>query len=332
VNFYRTTIFLCLSLFIVGTAQHLFAQPNLTLSGQLPQIGEVTPFRLGQVEGFNPGPAGANQNWDFSDLNFATSGVEFRVIDPAEGLCGASFPEADFAWFFPAFEGYTYDRVAGDTILQIGGATGTVADPLSKTVFSIPEAVLQFPFTYQTTYNYNSAFTTTIFGLEVGDAREGTVTYDGYGTLTLPGGATFTNVLRMRQVSTQDLLPGVEEVQYSWLLPGRFFPLLVYNLPADTEETPFVYYAQVTPNALLSARATDLGFRLAGNPVLDYLRISTPQPPPVETRLEVVRVDGRRLFTGAYRSELDISAAPAGTYYLVISNRAGRQIISFSKA
>ncbi len=221
----------------------LSAQPVLTTAGQTPAIGETYVVQYAEVQIFDPGPTGPNQTWDFSDLTLPFFEIQFSILAPEDGVSSADFPDADFVWLLDEFEAYNYYQVTDTGLDLIGGASGVPDDILFREIFTDSEDGLQLPATYLDNYTYYSAFTSFFFGTSSMNERNGAVDLDGYGTIILPDGTTYENVLRMKIVAQTTLVP-IQETQYAWILPGQFVPVMVYTFDDDDESVPSLYYSK----------------------------------------------------------------------------------------
>lgn len=309
----------------------ILCQPTLNINDQTPSIGETYEVHYAEVANFNLGGEGANQTWDYSNTNWNTLELEFAILAPGDGVSSVDFPDADFVWFLNAFEAYNYYQVMDSSIDLIGGASGEEDDILFKEIFSDTEDALRFPANYQDTYDYFSAFTSYFFGTQTSATRSGTVEFDGYGTLITPNG-TYNNVLRMVITSSVSTFPEEQEIQYAWMLPGQFIPVMVYTIDGDPESMPTVYYAKKNVDtAVKTPRNIDLGFRLAANPAHDQLQVLNAEGISEDVQWYLFNNFGQRIVITNQANSFDLSNLAAGQYYLTAVTREGQQILPFIK-
>lgn len=218
----------------------LEAQPTIT-PNIAPQIGETWDVTFLEPDSFNPGPAGANQQWNFSDLDISNSlELVFQTLEPEEVIGHEDFPTADFVWHIPSFEIYEFYEVEADSISLVGGASISNGEINFLTIFTDAEDGLHLPLNYQDSYTYYSAFDQYIFGnFLISNDRNGIVTADAYGSITTPSG-TYDNVLR---VVIQETSFGFTNTQYAWFDVNNFVPVFVYEISDDPETLPSLYYA-----------------------------------------------------------------------------------------
>ena len=323
------TYLLTFSMLFVGLLT--YAQPVLTTESQTPEIGETYEVQFAEVMTFEPGPGGANQTWDFSDLTLNSIEIQFSILAPEDGVSNADFPDADFVWLLDEFEAYNYYQVTDTGLDLVGGASGTPDDILFREIFTDTEDGLQLPLTYLDTYTYYSAFTSFFFGTSSMNERNGSVEADGYGTLILPDGTTYDNVLRIIIMSTTTAFP-IMETQYAWLLPGNFVPLMVYTFEDDDESIPSVYYSKKNlDTSVRTSPNVDLGLRLQQNPVQSQVQLLGTSEILADLDLQIFDGLGRAQLSMQQGGQMDVQMLAAGTYYLVARHPDGQQVLPFVK-
>lgn len=323
--------FYTLPLLLILLAVQLVAQPVLTTASQTPEIGETYEVQYAEVLDFVPGPGGANQTWDFTDQNLQYIQLQFSILAPEDGVSSADFPDADFVWLLDEFEAYNYYQETDTGLDLVGGASGTPDDILFKEIFTDTEDGLHFPATFQDSYTYYSAFTSFFFGTSSMNERNGEVEYDGYGTIILPDGTTYDNVLRMIIRSTTTAFP-IMETQYAWILPGQFVPVMVYSFEDDDESVPTIYYSK--KNIETSTRdlaEVDLGLRLQTNPVREKLVVNGDLQMLEGLEFSIVNTLGQSYAIQADDGGIDVSNLPSGMYYLMAASRDAYQVLPFMK-
>jgi hypothetical protein len=178
----------------------LSAQPTITKDF----IGEESST-FGQIvaeQAPDPGPAGANVQWNFSSIlpNDTVPPVVVEFVDPFDTPYHAEFPDANLAETIqnlPLF--WNYYKLT-DQKYEVLGNAGEIGPTVSLVKYDDPQTILEFPFTYNSSFSDNfsgqsdfgGGFTQLFFGSNstVGDA---------WGKIILPNG-TFTNVLRIKDI------------------------------------------------------------------------------------------------------------------------------------
>lgn len=234
-------------LFLLFSVQGLWAQPTLT-SASNPQIGQSWSAVLSDPTSFNPGPAGADQSWDFSTLDTAEAPAlfSFEVRATAGNPLAADFPNASHViyWTIFGFELYQYESADQTQRITEGGVTWDPSDStlLNKTLYTDTEDALKYPLTYQDTYTFSARQEVSGFGFTAVYGIEGSVNADGYGSLTTPAG-TFNDVLRIRveriRIDSSFFIGQKDtSVQYIWMQEGNATALLVYETTTNEDEEP----------------------------------------------------------------------------------------------
>jgi hypothetical protein len=170
------------------------------------------------------GPGGANQTWNFSNLNLGTA-ASASYVSPSGTPYAASYPNATAATSNGGQYGYLKCNA---TSYAIEGA----AQSSSTVIYSNDQLFLTYPFTYNSVVNDN--FSGTIISGTNGTLTGSTTTTgDGYGTLMLPG-ATLNNVLRVKSSYTRTDNFGAYSIDYYsesyiWYSAASKYPLLNIN-------------------------------------------------------------------------------------------------------
>jgi hypothetical protein len=202
------------------------AQPVIT-SSTSPQVGDVATGTLADTTGWNPGPAGANVTWDFTGLVAIGSGTVAWVA-VAGTPYAASYPNANLVMAQSSATGssYSYFNSTSDHYDNIGVGNDNIVVTMPN-----PQTVITYPFTYLDSLTDTAKGTYTA-PMSITGHRTiySTTVADGYGTLKLPGGVTYNNVLRIKIVSQAydsvfymgSLIsrPEKDYTEYDWTVPG----------------------------------------------------------------------------------------------------------------
>lgn len=199
-------------------------------SGDFPAVGETQDYTSADTVGFNPGPSGSGQSWNFSALNNLNS-TTWRMVTPSTAPQGANYPAATHAWVNSAND-YRFYKVNTDTVYLLGEKS--IASTNCHYLDS--GAVMAFPFSFGNSISdsmigqYADGFIS-----QVTRKGEVSVEYDGSGTLTTPL-ANYTNVARIhRQFSHNDSSwTGAANAilfidEYEWYVQGTHFPVMYYK-------------------------------------------------------------------------------------------------------
>lgn len=221
------------------------AQPTLTATGINPVVGDSYILKQGNF--VSPGSAGANQTWNLSTL-VSTSTASYTSANPSSTPYAASFTNSNFCMNEATNGVYVYGKTSTTAWQNTGAYGGGVLF-----AYSNPEDFLHYPFNMGNTFTDPWAVDFVSGGMNF--ARTGTtsVTYDGYGTLTLPNG-TFSNVVRVHfYQSFQDVYTFASTTntitytndEYMWYLNGNHQTIAaVYTsanstAPGQTQQSGF---------------------------------------------------------------------------------------------
>lgn len=261
-----------------------------------------------------PGPAGANQSWDFSFLQEA--GRDTSVIQLASSLPQSGFfPGADFAGgnIVPAGSNsgggasasadFFFSAGTNGELLYWGASTEINANGniiIQNAPYSDPEVIFSYPMMYQDSVSddFAGAFDPG-GGIVVNRTGSNYRIYDGYGTLIMPNGATFTDVIRIRLVQT-----------YSDTSASSAFPI---NNQYQSEN---VYYIG-RGNKLPYLQYNSLTTTVAPNaPITTHFLVAYPNSGAVGIKEELLSAD-----------EMRLSPNPnSGQTKLAINSRGGERL------
>lgn len=207
-----------------------FGQWTYTAS-DFPAIGTQQDYTAADTVGFNPGPSGTGQTWNFASLT-PTNNTTWRMVTPSTAPQAANFPNASHAWVNSAND-YKFYNVTTDSVFLMGeksiASTACVYRPDSG-------AVMAYPFSFGNSYNDSlNGFYADGFISSVTRKGEIYVEFDGSGTLTTPI-TTYSNVIRIhRQISyTDSSWTGAANAilmvdEYEWYVQGTAFPVMYYR-------------------------------------------------------------------------------------------------------
>ncbi len=221
-----------LAAFVAVFAARSWAQPVLDVPF-LPQAGTTVTLGGNEFSGADPGPAGADQTWDFSGLT-QTFEESYIFMDPAATPFADLYPDANLAAQQPDTSYFYYD-LTGSTVESIGFAKDQVGFGLVYTDFALdPERIISIPFTYNDSESDTFAGIQGALGFDVEISGTKSIEADAWGTLVLPSGE-FMNTVRLREVRSQTSNSFTfESVIYRWISPERVFWLLELGENSNT--------------------------------------------------------------------------------------------------
>jgi hypothetical protein len=200
---------------MVGIAK---AQPTITSSSEaIP--GDINIYQLAQTNGVALPATGAGLTWDYSGLIDSGGYAIDTFISPSSTPYASLFPGTNLA-SNGGNGGYIYYKTT--TGNPSDWTTLGITTPGSDTDYyrsGLNE--FHFSFTYGSSFTDSTEF---VFGSGLSDSFETVVTHQGagYGTLKLPGGQTFTNVLEVKTTTIQRLSTFFSStiISYLFVSPG----------------------------------------------------------------------------------------------------------------
>lgn len=207
-----------------------------------------TVLRRVVCEPVAPGPSGANQIWDFSQL-IATGDTMVGFVMPS--IAGNPFPSPDFAIHDPGANTYTHFLQTGTETQQWGIIDST--NPEYSIINTDPILTLRRPLTYGDTATDIYFYSTSNTGFPV--LAWGDLSYeaDAYGTLYLPND-TFTNTVRVRMVyHQQDSLIGLGNLYYDYAF---------YVWYSDESVSPVLRVDSISITGVASLQTVDVKYLL----------------------------------------------------------------------
>lgn len=230
----------------------VIAQPVLTAANNQPQAGDIIGSQYAYTTGVVIGSTGTNQVWDYSGLTDSAATAVVKFMTPSGTPYAATFPGANLAAQVvdTGTTAYVYFNATSTTTPVLGIQVDTL---IAK--YNHPLSTQNYPFTYPGAINDSSSiYFSNISGtLKDTILQLDTVTATGYGTLKLPGGVSYNNVLQVKMgVTTQGriYIPGLGEIispptttiSYGYYTPGYHGPLLSYSLGTNGTSITDIYY------------------------------------------------------------------------------------------
>ncbi|MCW5900384.1 MAG: T9SS type A sorting domain-containing protein [Flavobacteriales bacterium] len=303
----------------------VLAAQTLDQANNAPVPGQYFTFH--QTNNVPPGPGGANQVWDFSNMPTGAP-VFFNYMAPAATPFGAVFPNATVA-MLDVHNDYRYMQATSSGIDLLGHYSSMIS---SLIIYQDPEKTMGYPCGYGCSWSDNFSSNFSSSGTPV--VRTGTINglADGYGTIMMPSG-TYGNVLRVRTIEDYtDVVAGGLYIinylftHYSWYLPGTPVPLMsVHDQVTTTNGVPSpVLFARYLTSSPLGSSAEDpitAAVSIYPNPARDRVEVAFGSSGSAY-QLEVVDATGRVVLTdgpaghppGIGRITLEVGGLSSGVY------------------
>lgn len=342
----------------------LLAQPQLQMN-VLPEIGDVVTFYEADTTDVTQGNAGANQNWDFSNLTPLGAGTKYyyvtRESTPLE--YAGNFPDnVNFA--IQVGEGdtavYSYAEKKTNQLEIFGTASEGFLQQYYNTDIQLKNLSFNGSFTDDFA-NYTDSGTGFIF---YGEGSR-TITYDGYGTLKTPAG-TFFNAMRLKGISSQvdsaDFGVGVSIIKtdftvYDWVVANQpgvlvsvYYTHIIYEtrfsgldtIIEDAGTFKSVYFIDNFTVGTFDRPGELAGVDLAfsgANPVTDELSLKiTLENGNENLQMLLTDVNGRvvetralTLNTGENRLTLPVSHLATGAYFVTLTDGKASKSLNWLK-
>jgi hypothetical protein len=306
---------------LVLSAASATAQPTLTVSTNMPVPGLAnTVFRASSA---TPGPAGANQTWNFSSLTSTATATSNYAACPGAPDCG-TFPSANLTGNEQLMGNQMfYD--ASSSVLSVVGVrgAGTPGGPIVNTFYSDPEDYLRFPMTFNSTYTDPSKATFTLFGQPATHTATTTVHADAWGTLILPGNNTYNNVLRVKRTTAfVDSSNGLAFITgtataYMWYSTAyKEFLMIIGQVNTSQGNVTSVGWVVPGVAGVKDAESDGLAFVVSPNPAQDHIALRWAAG--MEATLSLQDLTGHTVLQTSGRGDaaMDVGGLPRGLYML----------------
>lgn len=312
------------------------AQPTLTAANTNMVIGEINGTT--SYNWVSQGTSGANQTWNFGSITTNTAGFnQTYTVTTVPASITTQFPNAN-AILKSTYGGNVYKT--SSTVLQLYGIYDAMS-PNNSVANQNPQDMVRYPFTYSNSFTDTYSGTQGPTGAQQVSKGTSTITADGYGTLTLPGG-TFSNVLRVYVHTVgKDSSSAVNQTnlikdEYWWFLPNNHYPILqnitnnyggsifkdlvVLNtiLASVSENASIIKSFNIYPNPN-NGKTLNLDLNLTENAKYEIAIIDN-------LGREVLKTNSDQIFEGYNFRTIDISGLESGIYNVGIILENGKSL------
>ncbi len=257
---------------------------------------------------------GNGVTWNASGLTqqSGTPNITFIYGNPTSTPNASLFPNSNYVFYDPALTSvvsYEYLNYSSDSIVTVG----QYAPSTSHEVYTNPDKTLVFPFAFNQSFtdnyaknNYSDA--TTFSSFQTGTR---TVTYSGYGTLTLPQ-ATFSNVALISELRTNSL--GPNSTTYRWFEVSTGKQLLFYS--ENNGNVNVAYNTDLNTGVVDRLNNDEVLFY--PNPAEDILFIKNQNK---LHQLNLFNAQGQAIECTIINGSIDISTLSKGLYLIEITDK-----------
>jgi hypothetical protein len=252
--------------------------PKLTYETHALLSGVNNPMTL--CEYANPGSAGDNITWDFTNLKIATNFVG--------NLNSTFFKSTNMSanTDLEEFGTHFYFNVCEENMKQVGYAS---QDNKTIVTYTEPFKRMIFPFEYGTNYSTTFGGDYSYEGKKIGDiSGKATIDGDAWGTLMLPG-KTYKNTIRVKTekiYTTTYQNSSANQVvitTYRWYNQAHRYPLLVLTeVKTITGDNPNYSY-----QAAYNSKALEADEKKMGSYSLNENVSVFPNPSETELNLQI---------------------------------------------
>ena len=276
-----------LLLLLISASITSFAQITITGNDVLNifAVGNSTTIHQDTLQSMvDIGSPGGGNNWDFTGLQTNLT-VDIESVDPASTPYSSDFSGADFCiysmgysqgfqadiWTYSAVNGFVDNMGSATTISALPGFVTTIQNDPDRHTFMNPS-----------TYNsqWMQTFTQSIYlngSLITSSSVSLNAMIDAYGTMTLPGGASY-NALRIREETT---IGGNTSVGYTFVTSSG----AQVNVEANGSNPPSSGTITANSTSYNSALVTSVE-QISGLPQNFELTQNYPNPFNPSTKIE----------------------------------------------
>lgn len=320
-----------------------FAQPDLT-KGIIPIAGDV--FNYKYISGDVPNSAhtakGAGITWDFSALSGTATNVSITFKSLAQIKNGNLYPKATVAsqssdgyYYYYSFgkdkynnDGYFIEGMSDENMLAgCSSLKGLVFTKGNMPFFKLP-------------MKYNDQFGNYIGDGYAGDFDGGIGTvqisgngfsqYDSYGTLKLPGGTTFTNVIKITRTNQYVVTGGIipnqsfNSLEIFWFSTQYKQPVCYYLEDGNAATNncgalPKLYFFVSGPSLGIDDNLSSTTANIFPNPATNYFSVQNEGA----SRIVISNIQGKTLINKEIKDTetLDINALAKGIYLVEVLSK-----------
>lgn len=316
---------------------------TLTQANHAPTVGDTyQTINCGSV-GITPGGTGAGQTWNYSTMSILTSTTTNNAVTVASTGSAAAYPSANVAVQSGTAGSAFYSSSAssleywGGNII-VGGQAVTMAYTTSATHAS-------YPMTLGTTSNGNVGGNVSHPIAGAGNfAGTNTVTGTGTGTLMLPGGNTFVNVLKVTTSKAMTFTVTFGSGTYTQTITDFYVPSVKYpmlsisneyiNSPlGTTTETVVLINSSYVTGIKESASQTLANVTVYPNPAKDNVNVNFTNENAENASYELVNVLGQTVRTqtipvvkGETLYNINLTGIDNGIYFIKLNVGAKRSV------
>lgn len=308
----------------------------LTQAAYEPVIGDTNRMYILDTSAFSSGlnvnSTGANHLWDYQALVSTNSLVTSVYLNTTAVSASSNFPGSSMVQKQGPLNNFLKSTTTPTTQTEFLG----INSPGITMNFTNSAVMVRYPLAFGNTVTdpFSGSFTfSTTSGNATGNA---TTTADGTGTLSLPAGITYTNVLRVKSIQNINMsvsgFPAgtIKQVMYNFYDGSEKFPIFSINYTAMqlTLQSP-----TVTVNVTGHKNAFPVGINendfsntlvsVFPNPGNDFINITLNGEHLQPKKIIVYDQLGKEVLNMGFTERVDITNLKSGVYMLEIISERG---------
>lgn len=310
---------------------------TLTQANHAPTVGDTYQTVACNSVGITPGGNGAGQTWNYSTMSILTTTTTNNAVTVASTGSAAAYPSANVA-VQSGTAGSSFYSSSASNLMYWGGniIVGGQAVTMSYTTAAAHAA---YPMILGTTSNGNIGGTVSHPIAGTGNfAGTNTVTGAGTGTLMLPGGYNFPNVLKVTISKMMTFTVTFGSGTYSQTVNEYYSPLSKYPLLSISNEYINSPLGTTTETVVsINNNFSTVGVKEAAsgslsnvvvypNPAKDNINISFTNENAENVSYQIVNVIGQTIRTqnipatkGETLYNVNLNGIESGIYFIKLS-------------
>ncbi|RME19423.1 MAG: T9SS C-terminal target domain-containing protein [Bacteroidetes bacterium] len=337
----KTFLILSASSIVIG----LNAQ-TLNQNTHAPAVGDVYTFQYADPATLpaNLGNPGPGSNFNFSSLTIYSGSQTSQGVTVASTGSASAYPNANVA-VKTGTDNVFYD--SQNSYLDFYGGSMTLGGYPVTLNYSTPTKLGIYPMSLGTTGSGTVAGTIFVMGNNGNFVGTSSFTANATGTLTVPGGITYPNVIRVQtqqnMTFTVSFIQGTLTVnQYDYYAPSYSnFPNVNNNWPVLTVQqstiTSNIGGTSIQTTVTINGNYQTLGIKessspisdnisVSPNPVKDYAQITAPNFPDIKN-VSILDITGKVLKNNINVTQpIDCTNLSNGTYFIQAEDKNGKII------
>jgi hypothetical protein len=310
---------------------------TLTKAGQEPAQGDSRTILEYDSVGVVPKSTGANQNWNFTSVQQTTYTAFESYVSPSTVPSSSLFPgttlvSSDGSGSYNFFKS---SSSPSQKFEQLGYIDVSFPPAYGKSYVLNPKTLYNWPITSGTTFT--DSFASIDIGSIGSSTGTSTTTCSGSGTITLPNGAVYSNILQLRTIAKENSVYTFSnisvtftttEVTYNYFHPTQKFPLLIASYfvydDGDFKDT----YLYLGVNSVITVgikdQAKNNSFLVYPNPAKDKIILVFDNPSGEVASVEIYDLVGKNVLTKSLdnaikiNETIDLARFEKGIYVLKI--------------